>query len=253
METIETIQGTITAVGGQVIVHAERYNMITMQMVLAGTSAATYQFEVSNNSTNGTNGNWFAVMAARTNSNTQETNTGALSATPAYGWEVGTAGWDMLRIRCSAATTAGTATLSIGASASSVEPAPSIGTHAVTQSGAFTTTPLTPTASAINSAASTNAAVVKATAGNLYGSIMTNAGASTAYLKLYNKTTAPTVGTDIPVAVIVIPAGQTVSTNFGSLGLRFTSGIGRAITGGIAHTDTTAVAAAQVFGSLSYV
>lgn len=107
-------------------------------------------------------------------------------------------------------------------------------------------TPATPTAIAINSAATTNATSVKASAGTLYGITCSNAGAAAAFVKLYNKASAPTVGTDVPVITIPIGASGVVSLNLGELGHRFATGIALAITNLVADTDTTAVAAAQV-------
>ena len=65
---------------------------------------------------------------------------------------------------------------------------------------------VTPTVATLNSAATTNATNVKATAGNIYTINLSNNGAAAAYFKLYNKATAPTVGTDTPLDVITIPA-----------------------------------------------
>lgn len=104
-----------------------------------------------------------------------------------------------------------------------------------------------------NSAATTNAAVVKSTGGNLYAVAVTNQGASPVYVKLYNKATAPTVGTDVPVQTLVVPASSSQQFQFGRIGLRFASGIGVAITGAMPVADTTAVAAGQVQLSTSYI
>jgi hypothetical protein len=49
------------------------------------------------------------------------------------------------------------------------------------------------------SAATTNATVVSAIPCDLYGVIAMNTVAAVKYLKLYNKGSAPVVGTDIPV------------------------------------------------------
>jgi hypothetical protein len=72
-----------------------------------------------------------------------------------------------------------------------------------------------------------------------------------AYVKLYNKATAPTVGTDIPEMILPVPAAVSgvpgvANPNIGFHGLRFALGLGIAITGAAVHTDTTAVAAGQV-------
>lgn len=108
------------------------------------------------------------------------------------------------------------------------------------------TTPVTPTTLTLNSAATTNATSVKASAGTLYAVTCSNAGAAAAFVKLYNKASAPTVGTDVPVLTIPIPASSVVSINLGENGQRFTTGIALAITNLVADTDTTAVAASQV-------
>jgi len=114
------------------------------------------------------------------------------------------------------------------------------------------TTLVTPTVSTLNSAATTNATNVKATAGNIYTITLSNNGATAAYFKLYNKATAPTVGTDTPLDVIPIPASGFVTVD-SARGIRFATGIGYAITNLIADSDTTAVAAGQVKVHISYI
>lgn len=66
---------------------------------------------------------------------------------------------------------------------------------------------ITPTLSALTSAATTNATSVKTTGGTIYNIVASNTGVTDVYLKIYNKASAPTVGTDIPVYTCVIPAG----------------------------------------------
>lgn len=107
-------------------------------------------------------------------------------------------------------------------------------------------------ASVINSAASTNATSVKATAGNVLCVSASNMTASAKYLKLYNKASAPTVGTDVPVMTIPIPANGHVTMDFGQTGHRFTTGIALAITGAQPIADTTAVAASDVQTMITY-
>lgn len=102
------------------------------------------------------------------------------------------------------------------------------------------------------SAANTNATSIKTTAANVNEAIFSNNGASVAYVKIYNKASAPTVGTDTPVATVLVPSNGTVGMAFGNFGLRLTAGLAIAITGGMAVSDTTAVAAAQVSSHFSY-
>lgn len=103
----------------------------------------------------------------------------------------------------------------------------------------------------LKSAASTNATSVKNAAGTLACIHIFNANAALRYLKLYNKASAPTVGTDVPVMTIPVPAGSVRSVNIDG-GLAFATGIAYAMTTGIADTDTGAVAVDDLTGFLAY-
>jgi hypothetical protein len=98
----------------------------------------------------------------------------------------------------------------------------------------------------INSAATTNATSVKGSAGTVYNLVTSNTGAAAAFVKLYNKASAPTVGTDVPIVTISVPASGTVTILDAMVGYRFSTGIALAITNLAADSDATAVAAAQV-------
>jgi hypothetical protein len=98
----------------------------------------------------------------------------------------------------------------------------------------------------VNSAATTNGALILTGTSGLQAFYASNIGASDAFVKLYNKATAPTVGTDVPEMVIKVPAGGEKELSPGFNGYRFPLGLGIAITGLAADTDTTAVAAGQV-------
>ncbi|MEX8520060.1 MAG: hypothetical protein AB3X44_16240 [Leptothrix sp. (in: b-proteobacteria)] len=111
----------------------------------------------------------------------------------------------------------------------------------------------TPTASIINSAATTNATSVKASAGTVYSVTASNTGGAAAFVKLYNLATAPTVGTSTIAITIPVPAGGTVNLSFGTAGARFGTGIGLSITNLGTDADTTAVAAAQVKVITAYI
>lgn len=114
-------------------------------------------------------------------------------------------------------------------------------------------TPVTPTAYTLNSAATTNAVAVKASAGIVYAVAVTNTSATVKYLKIYNKATAPTVGTDVPLITIPIAPTAIANITWADKGLRFATGIGIATTTGIAHTDTNAVAANDLQITISYI
>ncbi len=96
------------------------------------------------------------------------------------------------------------------------------------------------------SAATTNATNIKATAGKLTMLAVSSINAAVRYLKVYDKATAPTVGTDVPKHVFLIPGSTTgggSNIDLGHAGIDFVNGIGIALTTGVADTDTGAVAA----------
>jgi hypothetical protein len=104
------------------------------------------------------------------------------------------------------------------------------------------------------STSSTNANVIKASGGNLYTIVAIGLTSTVRYLKIYNNATSPTVGTDIPLMTIPIPAntqGAGVSIPF-SVGVNFPLGISIAITSGSADSDTGKVTAGDVVINLTY-
>lgn len=103
----------------------------------------------------------------------------------------------------------------------------------------------------VMSAATTNATSVKASTGVVYGVNLHNSGAAAVFVKLYNKASAPVVGTDVPVETIAIPAGGRVDYSY-TQGNAFSAGIAYAITNLVADTDTTAVTLNQVTGKIAY-
>jgi hypothetical protein len=109
-----------------------------------------------------------------------------------------------------------------------------------------------PTPYKLNSAASTNATSVSATANTLlYGYYISNTNSSVRYVKFYNKASAPTVGTDTPVLVLAIPGSGAANVSFPA-GVNFTTGLAFATTTGAADNDTGAVAANEVIVNLVY-
>lgn len=97
-----------------------------------------------------------------------------------------------------------------------------------------------------SAAASTNATSVKASAGDVFKITGFNANAAARYLKLYNKASAPTVGTDAPIWTEYLPAQEKFSIDFDAAPLHFTLGIAYALTTGVADADTGALTAADV-------
>lgn len=103
-------------------------------------------------------------------------------------------------------------------------------------------------------AATTNATVLTGLRKLMSGHVK-NVAATTKFLKLYDKATAPTVGTDAPIWTIPIAAGETlyIADLVGVYGLTFVLGLAYALTGAVADSDTTALAAGDVIVNLGYV
>lgn len=144
----------------------------------------------------------------------------------------------------------------------------STGTVAATQSGTWTVQPgntanttawLTsprPATSGGNSyshlvsAATTNATVVKASAGQVYGWSIFNTNASARYVKLHNTASTPTAGTGV-VYTISVPAtgGSNISLTHG---IAFSTGIAFTTVTEAADSGTTAVAANDLIINIHY-
>jgi len=104
------------------------------------------------------------------------------------------------------------------------------------------------------SAATTNGTNVKTSAGQIYSVQVFNSNAAIRYLKLYNKATAPTVGTDTPFKVLAIPgnaAGAGIVINWDK-GISCPLGIGYGLTTGSADNDTGAVAAGEIVVNIDW-
>jgi hypothetical protein len=108
------------------------------------------------------------------------------------------------------------------------------------------------TAYNLNAAATTNPVSIKTMPGNISEITAFNAAAYPVYLRIYNKATAPTVGTDISYRTIMIPAGTEKTISFPN-GAYFSAGIAIALTKGVAATDATAVAAGDVQLTIQYI
>jgi len=216
---------------------------------VTGTFVATVTFEGSNDEINPTN--WFQILSSNTANGNLATNTNAVGM-----WYIpGVSKW--FRVRVSAYTSG---TVNVGV-LFSVDQLPSIqnsnqvvsGTVAIS-SGSISLSPRTSggaTIAKIKSAATTNATVVKASAGVIHGWALSNTTASARFLKLYKKATAPVPGTDVPSSTYLLPANAT--TFFDSeIGMNMPTGIGYAITTGVAEADTTATGVDDVVGHIIY-
>lgn len=255
--------GNVTSATSTVVVNTEQFSNLMIHC--AGTFAgANCTFEGSLNSTNGTDGNWFLVQAMRSSSNAIDSTTGVMAAAPAYAWKLSVNALKYFRIRATA-WTSGTQVWTMipgtyatepipGAQASSTQPITGTVTATVTAGTVNPVVPATPYF--LNSAATTNGELILTGTSNVSSFYATNEGATAAYIKLYNKATAPTVGTDVPEMTIPVPAAVSgvpgvATIPIGFHGFRFALGLGIAITRNAVHTDTTAIGAGEVKVKLS--
>jgi hypothetical protein len=246
------VNNILTTTAGTAPIDVSGYRAASVQVVSTGT-AGTFIFEQSNDGTN-----WVALPVFNGALVTGVPITAAITATASaivYSFAIRCS---FVRLRIATTITGGSIRAFSRFSTDSWTPSVNLvasNTAAnlqATVSGTVTANQATPTAGILNSAATTNGTVVKASAGTLYGVTLTNNGAGSAYFKLHNSTTV-TVGTTAVASWILIPAGQSVAVNWGPIGMRYGTGICYSITGAVADTDTTAVAAGQVKVNLSYI
>lgn len=100
------------------------------------------------------------------------------------------------------------------------------------------------------SAASTNAASVKASAGQLYGWYIYNSNAVARKVALHNTGGVPTAGAGVFMS-LVIPAGSAANVSLAQ-GIAFSNGIGITMVTGLPDSDATAVAANDLVVNLFY-
>ena len=206
----------------------------TVSVQITGTFSGTVSFQVSNDNTN-----WVSIAGK----SAADTSGNYLVSFTSPAIFIGSlAGYQFFRVRFTAYTS-GTAIANAYFSKESIPIA------AVAASPTNTVTASTTTAATVlytvNSAASTNAALIKNAGANLYGISVMNASASTRYVRFFNQTTAPTVGTSVPIMVVAVPATSSKEIDY-TPAARFGTGLSVAITGGATATDSTAVAAGDV-------
>ena len=260
--------GNMAANGQTVVVNAERFSNLMIHC--AGTfSTVNVTFEGSLNSTNGTDGNWFAVQAIRSNANTIETTTGNLSAAPAYAWELSVNALKFFRVRATA-WTSGTQVWTMIPGTYATEPIPGAQVSATQPVSGTVTTTLSAGTNAIGdfgiqaranatgaatihhmiSAATTNAAIVKASAGRVLGYCLSNTTATWQFVKLHNIATLPTAGAGIATTIGIPPNGKAECDI--AQGIGFTTGIGRTIVTGSPDADATATTVGAVVGDIFF-
>ena len=100
------------------------------------------------------------------------------------------------------------------------------------------------------SAATTNATIVKGSAGRVLGWALANTNAAFRYVKLHNQTTTPTAGTGV-VRTIAIPPNSLAQMKLEG-GIAFSTGIGLTTVTGSADADTAAVGVGDIVGELFF-
>lgn len=100
------------------------------------------------------------------------------------------------------------------------------------------------------SAATTNATVVKASAGKVLGWYLANTNAAWRYVKLHNQTTTPTAGTGVVRTIGIPPNG--VASFFSEGGIALATGIALTTVTGSADADATAVGVGDIVGELFF-
>lgn len=100
-------------------------------------------------------------------------------------------------------------------------------------------------------AGSTNATLVKASAGKVYSIQVNNINAAVRYLKLYNSATLPVVGTTAIVKTLAVPAASVQQFHFPG-GLNFSAGIGFAMTTEATDAGTTGISASESVINVDY-
>jgi hypothetical protein len=104
------------------------------------------------------------------------------------------------------------------------------------------------TARVTSAGASTNATLAKSSSADLHSIEAYNTTASIKYLKLYNKISAPVVGTDVPFLTFALPPSARFYKELANGGIYFSAGLGFALTGANGDSDTTALTAGDVVG-----
>lgn len=100
------------------------------------------------------------------------------------------------------------------------------------------------------SAATTNATIVKGSAGRVLGWALANTNAAFRYVKLHNQTTTPTAGTGV-VRTIAIPPNSLAQMKLEG-GIAFSTGIGLTTVTGAADADNTAVGVNDIIGDIFF-
>lgn len=218
--------------------------------------------------------NWFGVQALRSNANTIELTTGVIATGHAYAWELSVNALTNFRVR-STAQLSGTANWRITLGSYATEPIPAAqvsatqpvsgtvtanqgtmvalpaGANAVGDVGLQVRANATGAALIhhIVSAAATNVAPIKATAGRVMGYCLSNNTAAWRYVKLHN-TAAAIAGVGVVMTIGIPPNGK--AENAQPTGIGFSTAISRSIVTGAADADITPTLVTDVVGDIYF-
>jgi hypothetical protein len=261
---IAIVVSPVTVINNDIIasLNVSAYKFVSLQ--LTGTWVGTVTFQGSND-----NGTFFAIGAV----NPTTINSPLVISSTAVGMFNIPITFKYLRVRVTAFTSGTVTGVAFGykeitnanqmtGQVSLAAGAAAIGAVTLAATTLTTSTGITPSATVggfstflkLISLATTNATSVKASAGTIGEIFAFNTSASTKFLKLYNKASAPVVGTDVPI--ITIPIAPSLECNFRISdigGMRLATGIAFAITGAAADADTTAVAAGDVIVGIQFI
>ncbi|MBS1165326.1 MAG: hypothetical protein H6R00_1351 [Proteobacteria bacterium] len=238
-----TVSGAITASGQSVVVPIGAYNgaVFAWWGTFAGINLsfeATYEPNLAI---------WVAISALPASGGSPVTSLSNLASANAY--EVYAPGALAVRVRASAFTSGTMNVRAIPvAMMQDIAPALSGGTLSSIGAASSGSGALASVARLASAAATVNATVAKASTGRLYKIYGYNAATSVRYLKLYNKSSAPTVGTDVPVVTIPLSPSREFDIDLGLIGQYFSTGIAYGLTTGAADADTGVLTAADVVG-----
>lgn len=269
-----TVNNILTPVAGSNSVDVSKYRSFACQVVSTGTGG-TFIFEGSNDGTN-----FQAIPVYNQALVVRVPIVTAITATASQIIYEGSSNFKFLRLRIAStitggsiqafttfihselsssittvangtaanlnATVSGTVTANIGTGSLAA------GTNAIGDFGVQYRANATGAASRTHliSAGTTNATVVKASAGRLLGWAITNSSAAWKYVKLHNQATSPTAGTGVVQTIGVPPNGVREFASEG--GIAFSTGIAFTTVTGIADADTTAVTASDLAIDIFY-
>lgn len=227
-----------TAVNTVLALNCSIYNAVSVAMSNTSTmTAGVLTFEVSPNSTTGSDGTWFTVTMARIDSFTAE-STYTLNTVANRAWTTSVDGFTYFRVRLSTVITGtGTASVFIAPQTFAVEPLVTVGnataanlqatvTGSVTanaSTNAIGLVGLNPSLSSVgltvfsNQALTNTVTAVKTSAARMHQYDFYNPNATGVWIQLFNLATGSvTLGTTAPTRTIYLPAtsGRDWSSSF---------------------------------------